>query len=127
MSVEPEETEVVICEACGATNAAHNQICVRCEAPLVGTPVEPIVQTTSPAWQQEPTAQDKGKGFLPGLWDGLWGAQMVVGAALILLLILVDSGLKVDRGMEYGWLCLLSCLIAIPVAAVAYAVWKRWG
>ena len=124
MSVEPEETEVVICEACGATNAAHNQICTRCEAPLVAAPVEPE-RTANSAPHLELTEQEQ----IRGCGEYLWVAMTIVGLAIILLVGLADSGLKIadSGGMYTVWLGLLSCVIGIIVAAVAYAVWKMWG
>ena len=80
MSVEPEETEVVICEACGATNAAHNQICTRCEAPLVAAPVEPE-RTANAAPHLELTEQEQ----IRGCSSYLWVAMTIVGLAIILL------------------------------------------
>ena len=122
MSVEPEETEVIICEACGATNAAHNQICTRCEAPLVAAPVEPE-RTANSGPHLELTEQEQIRGCL----SYLWVAMTIVGLAIALLLDLADSGLKVAGDMDYVWLGLLSCVISIIVAGVAYAVWKLWG
>ncbi len=122
MSIEPEETEVIICEACGATNAAHDEICVRCEAPLVGALDEPIVQTTSPVTHLELTEQEQ----IKGCSSYLWAITTIVGLAIILLVGLADSGLKVAGGMYSVWLGLLSCVIGIIVAAVAYAVWSMW-
>ena len=122
MSVEPEETEVIICEACGATNAAHNQICTRCEAPLVAAPVEPE-RTANSGPHLELTEQEQ----IRGCSSYLWVAMTIVGLAIALLLDLADSGLKVAGDMDYVWLGLLSCVISIIVAGVAYAVWKLWG
>lgn len=122
MSVEPEETEVVICEACGATNAAHNQMCARCEAPLEAAPVEPE-RTANAAPHLEQTEEEQ----IQGCSAYLWVAMTIVGLAIILLVGLANSGLKIAGGMDYVWLGLLSCVIGIIVAAVAYAVWKMWG